>query len=433
MSESTLVPDSAASVGSARYRAVRRRTEAIAAPLAIEDHVVQTIADVSPPKWHLAHTTWFFETFVLARFSPGWRAYDPGFGFLFNSYYEAVGARTERASRGTLSRPTVEEVRRYRAAIDDAMVAFLDGAGTPTAGLAEVLELGLNHEEQHQELLLTDLKHILASNPSRPAYRQRREPVSRREARSARWIEFAGGLVEVGHDGAGFAFDNEGPRHRVWLEPFALADRPVTNGEFLEFVEDGGYRRPELWLSDGWAAVQRLQWNGPLYWETVDGKRCETTLHGRHELELDLPVVHVSHFEADAYARWRGARLPTEFEWEHAAERTGVERALAEANLFDGGEVHVRTAPRDASGLAQLFGDVWEWTASAYLPYPGFRALPGALGEYNGKFMSGQLVLRGGSIATPRGHVRASYRNFFQPEKRWQFTGLRLARERSAR
>ncbi|MCE9593601.1 MAG: ergothioneine biosynthesis protein EgtB [Planctomycetes bacterium] len=427
MGEPSLVADAKSALGSARYLAVRRLTETICAPLAIEDHAVQTMEDVSPPKWHLAHTTWFFETFLLARFVAGYRPFDPGFAYLFNSYYEAIGPRTERAARGTLSRPTLDEVRRYRAAVDEGVVRLLDSPASERDDLRDVLELGLHHEQQHQELLLTDIQHLLASHPSRPAYRARRADLPRREARPARWVEFEGGLIETGFSGAGFAFDNESPRHRVWLEPFALADRLVTNGEFQEFVDDGGYRRPELWLSDGWDAVRRLEWQAPLYWERLDGAWHETTLYGRGALELALPVVHVGHFEADAFARWRGARLPTEFEWEHAAERTDVERTRARANLFDGSEVHVRAASDDGR-IAQLFGDAWEWTASAYLPYPGFRPLAGALGEYNAKFMSGQLVLRGGSFATPRDHVRASYRNFFRPEKRWQFTGLRLAR-----
>ncbi|MCB9885421.1 MAG: ergothioneine biosynthesis protein EgtB [Planctomycetes bacterium] len=419
-------------VDASRYQQVRRRTEAITAPLCVEDHVVQTIDDVSPPKWHLAHTTWFFETFVLAPNAANHRPFDPHFGFLFNSYYEAVGPRAERAARGALSRPTLARVHEYRRAVDEQMHELL-AAGLP-AKVAAIVELGLQHEQQHQELLVTDIKHILASNPERPAYRPAPEPAARGAAGiathrgAARWRRFDGGLVEIGHDGAGFGFDNETPRHRVWLEPFDLADRLVTNAEYLQFVEDGGYARAELWLSDGWSAVQRLGWYAPLYWERDGDGWSETTLHGRAPLEPDAPVVHVSGFESDAFARWAGARLPTEFEWEHAAAQLDQGEALAAANLFGDQVLHVRAAPDDAEGLRQMYGDAWEWTSSAYLPYPGYRPLEGALGEYNGKFMSGQNVLRGGSVATPREHFRPTYRNFFQPEKRWQFTGLRLAR-----
>ncbi len=414
-------------VDASRYQRVRRRTEAITAPLCVEDHVVQTIDDVSPPKWHLAHTTWFFETFVLAPHVPGHQPFDPRFGFLFNSYYEAVGPRAERAARGALSRPTLAKVHEYRRAVDEQMLQLLDGA--LSAQLAAIVELGLQHEQQHQELLLTDIKHILASNPERPAYQPAPQRIARpRAADAAKWVGFEGGLVETGHDGAGFAFDNEKPRHRTWLEPFQLADRLVTNAEYLQFVADGGYARAELWLSDGWRTVRQLGWYAPLYWERDGEGWAETTLHGRAPLDPDAPVVHISGFEGDAYARWAGARLPTEFEWEHAAAREDRPEAIAAGNLFDGDGWHVRAALDGAGSVRQLFGDVWEWTSSAYLPYPGYRPLEGALGEYNGKFMSGQNVLRGGSVATPRDHFRPTYRNFFQPEKRWQFTGLRLAR-----
>jgi ergothioneine biosynthesis protein EgtB len=295
----------------------------------------------------------------------------------------------------------------------------------------DLIELGLQHEQQHQELLLTDIRHILAANPSRPAYVARSAPTRRAEARSLEWIEIRGGLVEIGHPGGSFGFDNEFPRHRAWLDDFALSDRLITNGEFLTFVESGSYGRSELWLADGWDAVQRRGWSAPLGWEKIGDLWHETTLHGRAPLELDAPVAHVSHFEADAFARWRGARLPTEVEWEHAADTLELSSSIRDANLFDGTRFAPEPAPRNARPrLAQMFGDVWQWTSSAYLAYPGFAPWPGAIGEYNGKFMSGQIVLRGGSVATPRDHIRASYRNFFQPDKRWQFTGLRLARAR---
>ncbi len=335
--------------------------------------------DASPTKWHLAHTTWFFETFVLGRRSEH--------AHLFNSYYEALGPRVARASRGLISRPSLAEVRAYRARIDDEVLRR--GGGDPA-----LLELGLHHEQQHQELLLTDIQHALAQNPLRPVYREGNELVPAATAAPLRWQRHDGGLVHLGHDGTAFSFDNERPRHRVFVEPFELANRLVTNAEWVEFMKDGGYTRPELWLSDGWATVQAERWSAPLYWEQRDGAWWHFTLHGLRPVEPAAPVAHVSHYEADAFARWAGARLPTEAEWE----------------------------------LAPLFGACWQWTSSAYLPYPGFAPQAGAVGEYNGKFMSGQLVLRGGSCFTPPGHVRPSYRNFFPPAARWQVTGLRLAR-----
>ena len=385
----------------ARYRGVRARTEALAAPLSPEDMVVQSMPDASPAKWHLAHTTWFFETFLLASREPGFAPFHPRYGYLFNSYYDAVGPRHARPQRGLLTRPSLEEIREYRSAVDERVRAVL-ARGLDQAG-ASVLELGLHHEQQHQELLLTDIKHALFANPLRPAYSPPLDgaPAHRqgRESVGVSFVEHAGGVYEVGHGGPGFAFDNEGPRHRVWLEPFAIADRAVTCGEYLAFVEDGGYGRPELWLSDGFAAAQANGWAAPLYWERGERSWDVFTLHGTQPLDPDEPVAHVSFYEAEAYARWAGARLPTEEEWEVAASP------------------------------AQLPGDVWEWTRSAYSPYPRYRPAPGALGEYNGKFMSGQQVLRGGSCATPAGHVRTTYRNFFPPGARWQFSGLRLARE----
>jgi ergothioneine biosynthesis protein EgtB len=379
--------------------------------------------DASPGKWHLAHTTWFFETFVLARHEAGFRVFDDRYGYLFNSYYDAVGARHPRPERGLLTRPSLQEVRAYRASIDERIVLLLGDGLPPDA--AAVLELGLHHEQQHQELLLTDVKHAFSCNPLRPSYAPPLPP-SGRSAPPRSHVEYAGGLHEVGHAGGGFAFDNEGPRHRVWVEPFALATRLVTAGEYLEFVADRGYQRPELWLSDGWLAVQGNGWTAPQYWERGPAGDSLFTLHGMRALALDEPVTHVSYYEADAYARWAGARLPTEQEWEIAAAR-----APADGTFADGGRYHPAVAAwRPGSAHpAQLLGDVWEWTSSAYAPYPRYRAAPGALGEYNGKFMSGQMVLRGGSCATPAGHARATYRNFFPPAARWQFSGIRLATE----
>jgi len=397
------------------YRTVRRATERLCEPLAVEDYVVQTIPDVSPTKWHLAHTTWFFEEFVLKRAVPGYQPLDERYTFLFNSYYEAVGRRHARPERGLLSRPTVEAVFQYRRHVDAGMERAF--AQAP----AEVVELGINHEEQHQELMLTDLKHVLATNPLRPVYRPARER-GLVEALPARWTAYDGGVVDVGEGGHGFAFDNERPRHRVYLQPYELQRRLVTCGEYLAFIDDGGYRQPQLWLSDGWEARQRGDWQAPLYWERSDGGWQVMTLAGLSALAPAEPVCHVSYYEADAFARWAGARLPLETEWEQCAAGAGLR-----GNLLDAGEIHPRPASDD-SEVTQLFGDVWEWTSSAYLPYPGYAPLPGALGEYNGKFMCNRLVLRGGSCATPARHLRATYRNFFPPDARWQFSGIRLAR-----
>ena len=400
-----------------RYLQTRRATERLCEPLAVEDYVVQAMPDASPAKWHLAHVTWFFETFVL-RHAPEYRPLDERYAVLFNSYYNGVGPQFERIARGTLSRPTVAEVIAYRAHVDKAMTAVLERADR-LGDLAAVVELGLHHEQQHQELLVTDLKYNLGANPLRPAYHRRSRP--RRAAPAHSLVAIDGGVIEIGDAGRDFAFDNERPRHRVALAPYELGSRLVTNAEYLQFVDAGGYRQPDLWLSDGWRTVRERGWQAPLYWEAVDGRWHTFTLGGEGPLELDAPVVHVSYYEADAYARWRRARLPTEAEWEHAA--TG--RALG--HLLDDDPDDPR--PTSGAGLSQLFGDAWEWTASAYLPYPGFRPLTGALGEYNGKFMVNQMVLRGGSCATPRSHIRASYRNFFPPDARWQFSGIRLARD----
>jgi ergothioneine biosynthesis protein EgtB len=401
-----------------RYLDIRRVTERLCEPLVVEDYVVQAMADASPAKWHLAHVTWFFETFVL-RQRADYRPLDEHYTVLFNSYYNGVGPQFQRVARGTLSRPTVAEVFAYRAHVDKAMTALLEHAGN-LGPAASVIELGLHHEQQHQELLVTDLKYNLGANPLRPAYRIRSR--SRRAAAAHTFVAFEAGVVEIGHAGAEFAFDNERPRHRVALESYALGSRLVSNAEYLEFVEAGGYRRPDLWLSDGWRIARERDWQAPLYWEPGDGGWRSYTLGGVVPLELDAPVVHVSYYEADAYARWCGARLPNEAEWEHAATGRPLDGQLLDDEPDD-------PWPASEPGLSQLFGDAWEWTASAYLPYPGFRPLEGALGEYNGKFMVNQMVLRGGSCATPRSHIRATYRNFFLPDARWQFSGIRLAQD----
>jgi ergothioneine biosynthesis protein EgtB len=406
-----------------QFRAVRGLTERLCAPLEVEDYGLQSMPDCSPPKWHLAHTTWFFETFVLAEHEPGFRPHHPQFRYLFNSYYEAVGERWPRPARGLLSRPTVAEVYEYRRVVDERMVALIEAADERTlARLAPLVELGLNHEEQHQELLLTDLKHALGLNPLRPVYAAG-EPAPPVGPDPPRWEEHGSGVREVGHASEGFAFDNESPRHRVFVEGFAIASRPVTAGEFAAFVADGGYDRPTLWLSDGWSARQRNGWSAPLYWERDGDRWFVFTLGGFRPLDPAEPVCHVSYYEADAFARWAGARLPTEFEWEVAA--AGREVA---GNFLDSQRLH----PAPDAGTGQWFGDVWEWTASPYVAYPGYRPAAGALGEYNGKFMCNQMVLRGGSCATPAGHVRPTYRNFFPPDARWQFSGLRLAKDLDA-
>ncbi|HEV8503336.1 MAG TPA: ergothioneine biosynthesis protein EgtB [Casimicrobiaceae bacterium] len=407
------------------YFSVRAASEALAAPLSAEDCALQSMPDASPVKWHLAHTTWFFETFVLAPHARDYAALDPAYRMLFNSYYNAVGDRYPRPDRGLLSRPSLDDVRAYRAHVDAAMARLLvEGVDAP---LAEIVTLGLHHEEQHQELILTDVKHLFAQNPLRPRYTPA-WPLATVTPRRASFVEFAGGLHEFGHDprNAGFAFDNEGPRHRAFVAPFALASMLVTNGEFIRFIDDGGYRRPELWLSAGWDEAQREQWTAPLYWSAHEGRWSTFTLHGEAEVDPHAPVTHVSYFEADAYARWSGARLPTEYEWELAARALPVR-----GNFVDSGALHpmaLMVAPGPGV-LAQMYGDTWEWTQSAYLPYPGYHPAAGAIGEYNGKFMSGQMVLRGGSCATPPTHVRATYRNFFPPVARWQFSGIRLARD----
>jgi ergothioneine biosynthesis protein EgtB len=415
-----------------RYTAVRRATERLAQPLSAEDCQLQSMPDASPVKWHLAHTTWFFETFILARES-GYRPVDQQFSFLFNSYYEAVGARYPRPQRGIISRPNLDEVRRYRRGVDESIDRLLRSSGR-LAEIEPLLTLGLHHEQQHQELILTDIQHALSLNPLRPEYHDHQgrpaavcassntHPVSRA---GHEWLDFPAGLRWIGHDGDGFAFDNEGPRHRVWLEGYSLAARLVTCGEFLDFMADGGYSRPEFWLSDGWATCQARGWAAPLYWEQDDtGGWRRFSLFGMKSVDPAEPICHLSYYEADAFARWASARLPTEAEWEAAAIEVPIAGGPEEPPLCP--QPVTSTSP----GLRQLDRDVWQWTASPYTAYPGFTPSAGALGEYNGKFMCNQMVLRGGSCATPRSHVRRTYRNFFPPEARWQFSGLRLVRDR---
>lgn len=402
----------------ARFLRIRRQTLALCAGLSGEDLQVQSMPDASPGKWHLAHTTWFFEQFVLGH-DPAYRSPNPEWHYLFNSYYESVGPMHARPQRGLLSRPSLDEIRGYRARIDEAVGERL--ARGLDAVLTERIELGLQHEQQHQELLLTDIKHALWCNPLKPAYRQ--APATG-ESRTApmRFLPGRQGPVEIGHEGDGFAYDNETPRHTTWLSAHALANRLVTNDEYLAFVRDGGYQEAGLWLSDGWAIVQREGWRRPLYWQ--EDLASEFTLGGVRALDPHAPVCHISYFEADAFARWAGARLPTEAEWEDAAARLPANGNFQESQRFHPCAVAMGDGP------LQMYGDVWEWTASPYTSYPGFKPLPGALGEYNGKFMNGQWVLRGGSCATPRDHIRASYRNFFPPHARWQFAGIRLGQDR---
>ncbi|WP_063669952.1 ergothioneine biosynthesis protein EgtB [Dyella thiooxydans] len=401
-----------------RFDRIRQVTVALASPLSPEDMMVQSMPDASPGKWHLAHTTWFFEQFVLSR-RPGYVPRHPGWMVLFNSYYQSVGPMHARPRRGLLSRPSLQEVLDYRCYVDEAVGEWLEAGDDPD--LPALVELGLNHEQQHQELLLTDIKHALWCNPLRPAYRPDGWVARSSPSQPLRFLSGGEGVVEIGHGGTGFAFDNETPRHRALLQPHALANRLVTNAEYLAFVHDGGYLDPGLWLSDGWATVQAEGWQRPLYWQ--DDLASEFTLGGVQPLDPEAPVCHLSYFEADAFARWAEMRLPTEAEWEAAAAGLPVQ-----GNLQEQARLHPQ-ATMPGEGLRQMFGDVWEWTASPYVSYPGFRPLPGSLGEYNGKFMNGQWVLRGGSCVTPCDHVRASYRNFFPPHARWQFAGIRLGKD----
>jgi len=399
-----------------RYRHVRSLTESLAAPLSPEDQTVQSMPDVSPTKWHRAHTSWFFETFLLQPSLDRYRIFHPAYAYLFNSYYEGVGARYPRPRRGVVSRPGVHEVGQYRSHVDEGMEELIDSAPGPAT--SELVELGLHHEQQHQELLLMDIKHVLSCNPLEPAYATLTFDAPR-PARATAWIEHPGGLADIGHRGPGFGFDNEFPRHTVHLAPFAVADRPVTCGQWMAFIADDGYHRPDLWLSDGWATAQAEGWESPHYWSRVVDDWWVFTLGGPQLVDPAEPVCHVSYYEADAFARWAGGRLPTEAEWETVADA-----GEPGGNFLDLSVLH----PRPADGPTS-FGDVWQWTSSAYGPYPGFRPAAGAVGEYNGKFMVNQYVLRGGSCVTPADHFRSTYRNFFPPSARWPFTGLRLARD----
>ena len=415
-----------------RYDEVRSHTESLAAPLSPEDQTVQSMPDVSPTKWHRAHVTWFFETFVLADNEPDFAPYQDQYWFLFNSYYEAVGPRYSRPDRGLLSRPGAQDVGVYRSNVDDRMRDLVTGLDSGSLDkVAPTIELGFHHEQQHQELLLMDIKHVLSLNPLRPAYAG--SPSEESEPDPLGWVDVEGGLVEIGHDGGGFSFDNELPRHSEWLEPYRLADRLTTNGEWLEFVRDGGYERPDLWLSDGWAKVKDEHWHAPFYWTEHDGVWFEHTLNGTWPVNPGLPVSHVSFYEAEAFATWAGKRLPSEAEWEHALVADGqAADSQVVGNLADRETYHPRaaqpgTAQPGGGRLRQAFGDCWEWTSSAYHPYPGFHPAEGAIGEYNGKFMSNQMVLRGGCALTPPGHARATYRNFFPHQSRWALSGVRLA------
>lgn len=412
-----------------RFHAIRQQTEALCRPLAIEDYGIQTMPDVSPPKWHIAHVSWFFETFLLIPFCPAYQPFHPAYDYLFNSYYLTHGQPFPRPQRGLLSRPTVAEVYLYRSHIDAAITRLVEGIDESRwQDVYQRLVLGLHHEQQHQELLLTDIKHILAFNPLRPRYRSapdnpRHDPAG---PSPSKWVEFSGGVHSLGHAGQGFCFDNETPRHQVYLNDFALSSALVNNGDFLEFIASGGYQKPDYWLSDGWTTKQQQGWEAPLYWEKVERKWWLMTLSGMQPLMEQEPVCHISFYEADAFARWAGKRLPSEAEWELAASSGDIAGNLLESNLF-----HPRPPSVGCVGdIDQLFGDVWEWTSSPYAPYPGFRPLAGSLGEYNGKFMCNQMVLRGGSCATPAAHIRPTYRNFFFPGDRWQFSGIRLADNR---
>jgi ergothioneine biosynthesis protein EgtB len=414
----------------ARFRAARAKTLQIVEPLTPEDMMVQSCAEASPAKWHLAHTSWFFESFVLRQFVPGYQVFDPEFAWLFNSYYQSFAAFPNKRLRASFSRPGLEEILRYRRHVDGAIEQFIESGADPEA--LRRIELGANHEEQHQELLLTDILHAFFTNPLRPAYLPAAPQAAAAEILPIDFVHHQGGLHQAGHGGDGFCFDNELPRHRAWLEPYSLATRLVTCAEYADFIRDGGYHRPELWLSAGWDAVEENGWQAPLYWSGQDRDWTLFTLRGELPLAAmrTAPVSQVSYFEADAYARWAGRRLATEFEWEAAAEGLPVDGNLLDSGIMTPAAVGPRGArqkPDQGAGEEQLWGDCWEWTSSAYLGYPGFKPLPGSLGEYNGKFMSGQMVLRGGSCLTPAAHIRSSYRNFFAPQTRWQFSGIRLA------
>lgn len=412
-----------------QFHNVRSFSEHLSEPLEIEDYVIQSMPDVSPTKWHLAHTSWFFETFILQPTLPGYKSPHPQYTYLFNSYYNTVGERHCRPKRGLISRPTVQEVYVYRHYVDERMHYLLEQCDEATLTRIEPLvTLGIQHEQQHQELLVTDIKHVLSCNPLHPAYQQRTLTTSE-PAPALRWISYPEGIVTIGYEGTGFYYDNEGPRHRQFVEPYQLAARLITNGEYLAFMEDGGYKNPLLWLSMGWNTLQSEHWEAPLYWERLDGTWQMMTLSGLRPIDPNEPVCHVSYFEADAYARWANARLATEAEWEVAAQSLPIEGNFVESGALHPVPLQSQQHTAQAAQPEQMYGDVWEWTQSAYLAYPGYKPAAGAIGEYNGKFMCNQFVLRGGSCATSIIHIRPTYRNFFPPDARWQFMGIRLARE----
>jgi ergothioneine biosynthesis protein EgtB len=405
------------------FHRIRKDSELLCAPLELEDYSIQTMPEVSPPKWHLAHTSWFFETMLLKPYLADYREYNAKFSELFNSYYDTIGAYHPRMQRGLLSRPTVKQVYRYRAHVDEHINTLLSQANHPQwPEITRRMIIGVNHEQQHQELMLTDIKHIFAYNPLRPEYRELQP--AQGSAVKLNWVRFAGGLHSIGFDGEGFAYDNEGPRHKVYLNDYYLASRPVTNAEFMEFIDDGGYQQPDYWLSDAWQKILQQHWQAPLYWEQRDGQWWYMTLSGMQPVNKHAPVCHVSYYEAAAYARWAGARLPNEAEWENAATELP-----AMGNFREKDWLQPAPPTTDSENLLQMFGDVWELTQSPYTPYPGYNAEAGPLGEYNGKFMSSQMVLRGGSCVTPLDHIRPTYRNFFYPAERWQFSGFRLAKD----
>lgn len=408
------------------FLSVRNFSEELANPLETEDYIVQSMPDVSPTKWHLAHTSWFFEAFVLSEADKKYKSLHPQYNFLFNSYYVQVGERHIRAQRGLLTRPTVSQVYEYREYVTEHVLNFIDKANDDTwQKFAPVIEIGIHHEQQHQELIVTDIKHVFSVNPLKPVYLKKGNLPSEHIG-ALNFVEFDGGIFEIGNNGEEFIYDNESPRHKTFLNPFSLGERLITNGEYLEFMEDGGYEKTELWLSDGAAAVENEKWNAPLYWEKVDGEWFNFKLTGFDKLNHNEPVCHISHYEADAFARWKDARLPTEAEWEIAADKISINGNFVEERNFHPVPL---TNKNGNNSLHQMYGDVWEWTQSAYTPFPGYKPLPGALGEYNGKFMSNQIVLKGGSCATSKTHIRKTYRNFFPPHSRWQFMGLRLAKD----
>ncbi|WP_290719715.1 MULTISPECIES: ergothioneine biosynthesis protein EgtB [Exiguobacterium] len=412
-----------------KFATVRNQTIALIEPLEAEDFIIQTSSDVSPPKWHIAHTTWFFERMILQEYSKGYRVFHPKYNYLFNSYYNSIGPYQPRQQRGMLSRPTVEDIIAYRSYVDGQMVEFLKEERTPEdqRKIEALVEMGLQHEQQHQELILMDVKYNFFTNPLLPAYQSKSlaTDVPENAVKETSFIQFEEGLVEIGHTGDGFAFDNESPRHKTWLHPFELATRPVTNGEYLAFIEAGGYQKSEYWLSDGYATVQKEGWKAPLYWMKDDaGEWTIFTMNGVEPLRLDEPVCHVSFYEADAYSRYQGKRLPTEAEWEWASRQVD---SVTKRNMMGSGTFHPVAVEESETTLASMFGNVWEWTSSAYSSYPGSKPLEGALGEYNAKFMCNQMVLRGGACVTPDDHIRETYRNFFPPDKRWLFGGFRLA------